>query len=126
MCSFRPILPSTALHRPHSAQVESHVNELELGFYFFQPAHPELAKPQNILDPAVGWRGYRLAFSVVKFALLGLKLGGHGNRMRVTLGVPGLGQYLALAPQRNHPFGMRLGLRQLGQHLGPQLNRCAP
>ena len=56
-CGFRSLLPSTAFHWPRSAPVQLHANELELGFYLFQPPHAELTKPQNVLDPAVGWLG---------------------------------------------------------------------
>ncbi|MBG6072179.1 hypothetical protein IWX87_001936 [Polaromonas sp. CG_9.7] len=56
---------STRPHRPHSAQIERQANELELGFYIFQTPHAELAKPQNVLDPAVGRLGNPLALAVV-------------------------------------------------------------
>ena len=61
---------STRLHRPHSAQIERQADELELGFRLFQTPHAELAKPQNVLDPAVGRLGYPLAFAVVTLGLV--------------------------------------------------------
>jgi len=61
---------STRPHRPHSAQIERQADELELGFRLFQTPHAELAKPQNVLDPAVGRLGYPLAFAVVTLGLV--------------------------------------------------------
>lgn len=97
-CNLGAFCHSPRLHRPHSAQIERQADEFEFGFCLFQPPHAELAKSQNVLDPAVGRLGNPLAFAVVKLALCGLEFGGHRHRVRVTPGIPGLGQYLALAP----------------------------
>ena len=71
-CNIGALCHLARLHRPHSARIMLQANELELGFSLFQPTHVELTKPQNILDPAVGWLGNPLAFSVVKLALFGI------------------------------------------------------
>ena len=60
------LFASIHLHGAHSAQIESQANEFELGFYLFQAPHTELAKPQNVFDPAVGRLGNPFALAVVK------------------------------------------------------------
>lgn len=71
-CNIDALCHLARLRRPHSARIMRKVNELELGFRLFQPTPAELAKPKNILDPAVGWLGNPLAFYVVKLVLFGL------------------------------------------------------
>jgi hypothetical protein len=104
------------LHCPHSSQIERQTHELELGLCLLQSTHAELAKPQNILDPAIGWLGDPLAFFVIRLALLGFELGRHCHRVRVTLCIPGLGQYLAFTPQGNQQLRIGLGFCQLRHH----------
>ena len=86
-CNIGELFHSTRLHRPNSAQIECQADEFELGFDLFQPSHAELAKSQNVLDPAVGRLGNPLAFAVVKLALFGLEPGGHRHHC----GVPDVG-----------------------------------
>lgn len=61
---FPRLSPSGALHCAYPVQIQSQAHELELGAYPVQSPHAELAEPQHVLDPAVGWLGNPLAFSV--------------------------------------------------------------
>ena len=73
-CNFEAPSRSTRLQRPHSAQIERQADELELGLCLFQAAHTELAKPQNVFDPAVGRLRNPFALAVVKLSLFSFEL----------------------------------------------------
>ena len=81
------MVASTQAHRTHSSQIQRHAYELELGVALGQAPHAELAKPQHVLDPAVGRLGDPLALSASRLALFGLQLGGHAGRVRVALAI---------------------------------------
>ena len=74
---------SPRLHRPDSAQIECQADEFEFGFGFFQPPHAELAKSQNVLDPAVG----RLGNALLKRLKFGAQSERYSAAQRILLDV---------------------------------------
>jgi hypothetical protein len=77
------------------------MSELELRLHVVQPSHAELPEPQHVLDPAVGRLGNPLALAIGAAALIGLKLGRHGQGAWVLARVD-FDLRLALASQCHH------------------------
>lgn len=54
ICDFLTFFALVGLHGSHSAWIQRHAAELEIGLRLLQPPHTEPSEAQHVLDPVVG------------------------------------------------------------------------